>query len=228
MDTPGVHKAVSALGRRLNDEARGAFDADVVCLVVDATAPVGRGDEFVAAELTVPPIVVVTKIDAASPAEVLAQLDAARRFDGTDYHPVSGRTGEGTGALVDAIVARLPEGPPWYPDEVLTDTPEAVRIAELVREQLFMRTREELPYSIATTVVEWEGKYVRCEILVERPSQVGMVVGRKGRLIKEVGSAVRRQLPEGTYLDLHVRVEKDWQRRPAVVDRLLDGSSADE
>jgi GTP-binding protein Era len=125
-------------------------------------------------------------------------------------------------------VERLPEGPPWYPDEVLTDTPEAVRIAELVREQLFLRTREELPYSIATRVVEWEGNYVRCEILVERPSQVGMVVGKKGRLLKEVGSAVRRQLPEGTYLDLHVRVEKDWQRRPAVVDRLLDGSSGDD
>jgi len=117
-------------------------------------------------------------------------------------------------------VARLPEGPPLYPDELVFDTPEAQWVAELVREQLLWVTREELPYSIATRVTEWEWPRIRIEIVVERESQKGMVIGKGGALLKAVGTAARAQLPEGVFLELHVTVDKDWQRRPDRVERL--------
>jgi GTP-binding protein Era len=122
--------------------------------------------------------------------------------------------------LVDALVERLPEGPMYYPEEMVTDMPEALQVAELVREQLLRRAREELPHSIACQVTEWEWPRIRCEIVVERDSQKGIVIGRGGEVLKDVGTAVRRQLPPGAYLELHVRVEKHWQQRPDALDRL--------
>ena len=133
---------------------------------------------------------------------------------------MSAVTGEGVEALVEAIVARLPEGPAYYPEDMVTDTPEAVRVAELVREQLLVRARDELPHSIACRVTEWEGPYIRCEILVERDSQKGIVIGAGGEILKAVGSAVRAELEPGTYLDLFVRVEKRWQQRDEALDKL--------
>ena len=114
----------------------------------------------------------------------------------------------------------MPEGPQWYPDDMVTDVPEAFWVAELVREELISRTREELPHAIAVRVTEWEWPYIRCEILVQRDSQKGIVIGHKGSILKEVGMAVRAQLPEGAYLDLHVRVDKDWQLKPQALERL--------
>lgn len=223
VDTPGIHKAVTALGERLNEAATSAFDTDVICLVVDATAPLGRGDRFVADLLPVDRlIVVVTKIDLVGPEVLARQLSAAGGLGASACHPVSGRTGEGVEGLVEAIVERMGEGPPWFDEGIVTDASEAFRVAELVREQLLARVREELPHSIATRIVEWDWPYIQCEILVERESQKGMVIGKGGRLVREVGLAVRNQLPEGTYLDLRVKVMKDWQRRRAVVDRLLE------
>src|SRR5690606_33914547 len=110
--------------------------------------------------------------------------------------------------------------PRYYPDGTVTDVPEAFWVAELVREQLLAVAREELPHSITTRVTEWEWPLIRCEILVERESQKGIVIGRKGAVLKEVGTAVRKQLPEGAYIELHVKVDKDWQRRPSALDRL--------
>jgi GTPase len=107
-----------------------------------------------------------------------------------------------------------------YPDDMVTDVPEAFWVAELVREQLLAITREELPHSIATRVTEWDWPRIRCEILVERDSQKGIVIGRKGEVLKKVGTAVRQQLPEGAYLELFVKVDKDWQRRPKALERL--------
>jgi len=223
VDTPGIHKPVTALGERLNESAAAAFDTDVVCLVVDATAPLGRGDRFVADLLPLDRlIVVVTKVDLVGPEVLARQLSAAGELGASAYHPVSGLTGEGVDDLVADIVQRMGEGPPWFEDGVLSDVPEAFRVAELVREQLLARVREELPHSIATRVTEWDWPYIRCEILVERESQKGMVIGKGGQLLREVGSAVRRQLREGAYLELRVKVMKDWQRRRAVVDRLLE------
>ena len=137
-----------------------------------------------------------------------------------EYFPVSAMSGDGVGALVDAIVARLPEGPPFYPDDMVTDTPEAVRVAELVREQLLIRARDELPHSIVCRVTEWEWPRIRCEIVVERDSQKGIVIGVGGEVLKAAGSAVRAELPPGAYLELVVRVEKRWQQREDQIDRL--------
>jgi GTP-binding protein Era len=221
VDTPGIHKPRTPLGERLNTVATSTIgDVDVVALVLDATQPFGRGDRWVAERVPADAVVVVTKVDAAKPADVLEQLRAAGELDLSEYFPVSGRTGEGVDALVDHLLARLPEGPRYYPEGMVTDVPEPVHVAELVREQLLAITREELPHSIATRVTDWEWPVIRCEILVERDSQKGIVIGRKGAVLKQVGTAVRRQLPEGAYLDLHVRVDKDWQRRPASLDRL--------
>ncbi|MGI8756413.1 MAG: GTPase Era, partial [Acidimicrobiales bacterium] len=202
VDTPGIHKPRTLLGERLNATATGAIgDVDVVCLVVDATAPVGRGDEWVAARVPADAIVVVNKTDLTGPETVLAQLSAAaKRLEGGDeYFPVSARTGEGVPELVQAIVGRLPEGPSYYPDDMVTDVPEAFWVAELVREQLLAVTRDEVPHSVATRVTEWDWPRVRCEILVERDSQKGIVIGKKGAVLKAVGIAVRAQLPPGAF-----------------------------
>jgi GTP-binding protein Era len=164
----------------------------------------------------------VNKIDAAPPGTVVEQLDRAADLGlpAAEYFPVSARTGRGVPQLVDHIAARLPEGPQYYPDDMVTDVPEAFWVAELVREQLLAVTRDELPYSIATRVTEWEWPRVRCEILVERDSQKGMVIGKGGSVLKQVGIAVRQQLPPGAYLELFVKVDKDWQRRPEALERL--------
>ena len=221
VDTPGIHRPRTELGNRLNATATGAIgDVDVVCLVIDASAPLGPGDRFVAARVPKDAVVVVNKVDAAAPEEVLAQLAKAASLDLSEYFPVSARTGEGVDPLVDHLVARLPEGPAYYPEDMVTDVPEAFWVAELVREQLLAVTRDELPHSIATRVTEWEWPRIRCEILVERESQKGIVIGRKGSVLKQVGIEVRKQLPEGTYLELFVKVDKDWQRRPKALERL--------
>jgi GTP-binding protein Era len=222
VDTPGIHKPRTPLGERLNERARGELaGVDVVVFVVDAIAPLGRGDRFVAARLPAArTILTLNKVDLATPAQIAEQLAAAADLDLAEYIPVSAATGEGVGELVEAIVARMPEGPAYYPPGVVADAPEAFWVAELVREQLLAVAREELPHSIATRVTEWEWPYVRCEILVERDSQKGIVIGRGGAVLKQVGSAVRAQLPAGTYLDLVVKVDKDWQHRPEALRRL--------
>jgi GTP-binding protein Era len=221
VDTPGIHKPRTVLGERLNDlTADSIGDVDVVLLVIDATAPLGRGDRFVARQVPSDAIAVVNKIDIASPAQVLAQLQEAASLELAEYHPVSAVTGEGVDDLVSAVVSRLPEGPTYYPPDVAADVPEAVWVAELVREELLVHVRDELPHSIACRVTEWEWPRIRCEILVERESQKGIVIGRGGAVLEAVGRAVRAQLEPGVYLELFVKVDKDWQRRPRALERL--------
>ena len=222
VDTPGIHRPRTLLGERLNDTATGAVgDVDVVCMVVDATAPIGPGDRWVVAQVPRErTICVVNKIDLAGREQVLRQLTAAGELDLDEYFPVSARTGDGVDALVDAIVARLPVGPAYYPDDMVSDVPEAFWVAELVREQLLALARDELPHSIACQVTEWEWPRIRVEILVERESQKGIVIGREGSVLKAVGTAVRDQLPPGAFLELFVKVDKDWQRRAKALDRL--------
>ncbi|MEM9202604.1 MAG: GTPase Era [Actinomycetota bacterium] len=221
VDTPGIHKPRSALGTSLNATANDAVrDVDTVCFVVDATAPFGRGDQFIAETLPDDAVVVVTKADIAKPEQVLEQLQATSNLTADAWFPVSGRTGAGVDALVEHLRSRLPEGPQYYPEEMVADVPDPFWVAELVREQLLAGARQELPHSIATRVVEWEWPRIRCEILVERDSQKAMVIGRKGENLKQAGIAVRRQLPEGAYVELFVKVEKNWQRRPESVAEL--------
>ena len=250
VDTPGIHRPRSTLGTRLNETATDALrDVDVIMAVVDATAAIGPGDRTVleravrqvqragAAEAATTPaddgqdvpglIVAVNKVDRASHAQVLERLtgakaavDALADLPTAEYFPVSARTGGGVDALTAHLIARLPEGPPFFPPDVVTDTPEALWVAELVREQLLAKTRDELPHAITCRVTEWEGPFIRVEIIVERDSQKAIVIGRGGEVLKAVGTAVRESLPEGTYIDLHVTVERRWQNRAEMLDRL--------
>jgi GTP-binding protein Era len=167
-------------------------------------------------------VLIVNKIDAADEADTFAQLQkgADLGVEFAEYFPVSARTGRGIDALVDHLLAQMPEGPPYYPEGTVTDVPEAFWVAELVREQLLAHLREEIPHSIATQVTEWEWPRIRVEILVERDSQKGIVIGRRGSVLKAVGTEVRKQLPEGAYLELQVKVDKDWQRRDSLLQRL--------
>ena len=221
-DTPGIHKPRTLLGERLNDTARAALaDMDVVLFLVEADGPIGRGDAFIAEGLPRDrTVLVVNKVDRVGRDRVAEQLVAASGFAFDEYFPISARTGDGVDALREHVLGRLPEGPRYYPDDMVTDVPEAFWVAELVREQLLAVVQEELPHSIATRVTEWEWPRIRCEILVERDSQKGIVIGRKGSVLKQVGTAARAQLPEGAFLELVVRVDKGWQRHPKALDRL--------
>ena len=222
VDTPGLHKAVTALGERVNATALDSVrDVDVTCLVLDATAPFGKGDRWVADRMDVSEsIVIVNKLDIASRKQVLAMLQAASALGAQEYFPVSANTGEGVEVLVEYLINRMPPGPKYFPDDEISDLPEERWVAELVREQLLAVTRDELPYSIATQVTEWEWPRIRVDILVERESQKGMVIGKGGWILKQAGERARSQLPEGVYLELRVKVDKDWQRRPDRVERL--------
>ena len=222
VDTPGLHKPVSALGERVNAAAiESISDVDVSCLVLDATMPFGSGDQWVADRLDLSKtIVIVNKTDVASKKQVVNHLIASSGLDALAYFPISAKSGHGVADLVAHILERMPEGPMYYPDDVVSDLPEAAFVAELVREQLLAATHDELPYSIATVVTEWEWPRIRYEIIVERESQKGMVIGKGGAVLKMVGTAVRQQLPPGVFIELHVKVDKDWQRKPDRVQRL--------
>lgn len=222
VDTPGIHKPVTALGERVNATALDSVtDVDVVCLLIDACKPFGRGDQWVADRIDISrAFVVVNKVDRARQGQVLEQLHAVSSLGAAEYFPVSARTGEGVEALLSALRDRMPEGPSYYPVDMVSDTEETTWVAELVREQLLMVLKDELPYSVATRVTEWEWPRVRCEILVERESQKGMVIGKGGELLKEVGKNVRAQMAPGAYIELHVVVDKDWQQKPDRLERL--------
>ena len=224
VDTPGIHKPRTALGERLNQTASDAMDGvDVCILVVDATGQIGRGDRFVAGQAPSDTIVAVNKTDRASPATILSRLRSAQEtleLADAEYFPISALTGDGVAELVETVVARLPRGPRYYPRGMVSDVPEAFFVAELVREQLLRHAREELPHSIACVVTEWEWPRIRCEILVERESQKGIVIGKGGSTLKAAGIAARAQLEPGAFLELFVKVEKDWQRSTDMIERL--------
>ncbi|MEM7326086.1 MAG: GTPase Era [Actinomycetota bacterium] len=222
VDTPGISKPRTALGDRLNETADAALaDVDAVCFVVDARNGFGKGDRFLAERLDpARTVVVLNKIDGLPQDKVLAQLAATAELDCAAYFPVSAWTGRGVTALVDHLAGLMPPGPLWYPADMVTDVPEAFVVAELVREQLLHVLRDELPHSVATRVVEWEWPRVRVEILVERDSQKGIVIGKGGSTLKDVGTRVRSQLPEGAFIELIVNVDKNWQQDRTAIERL--------
>ena len=221
VDTPGIHKPKTPLGERLNQRAvDGIPGVDIVCMVVDATSPFGKGDKFIASKLPSSSIVIVNKCDKAKKNQILQQLAETSSLSFAEYFPLSPKTGEGTDVLLEYLLEKAPEGPRYYPDDQITDMSDRDFVAELVREQLLRLTREEVPHSIATRVTEWEWPRVRIEILVERESQKGIVIGHKGEVLKKVGTAVREQLHEGIYIELQVKVDKNWQHRPDRIERL--------
>ena len=222
VDTPGLHKPVTELGRRVNSTAIESIgEVDITGLVIDATQTFGGGDRFVAAKLDMAKsVIIVNKIDIAGRAKVMRQLGALAELDALAYFPVSARTGEGVDVFLDWLATRLPAGEPFFPPDIVRETPDRQWVADLVREQLLAHMREEVPYSIATRVTEYDWPRVRCEIVVERESQKGMVIGKGGHVLRDVGIAVRTQLAEGAYLELHVVVDEDWQHRRDRIERL--------
>ncbi|SHK05716.1 GTP-binding protein Era [Pseudonocardia thermophila] len=241
VDTPGLHKPRTLLGARLNDIVRDTWaEVDVIGFCVPADVPVGRGDEFIMRELRrvagrTPVIGIVTKTDLARPeqiAERLTQLADNKIIEFAEVVPCSAVDGFQTDVLADLLVSRLPEGPPLYPHGELTDEPEETLVAELIREAALEGVRDELPHSIAVTIDEMiprpgrtDGMLdVHATIHVERDSQKGIVIGKGGARLRQVGSDARRQIEKllGTkiYLDLHVTVSKDWQRDPKQLRKL--------
>ena len=183
-DTPGIHKPRTLLGTRLNDTARFTLkEIDLVLFVVEADSSIGKGDRFIAESLPVEKtILVLNKIDKVKSGRILTQLNEASEFSFAEYFPISASTGEGVSELLGHIKTKLLPGPRYFPENMETDFSESFWVAELVREQLLSEVREELPHSIATRVTEWDWPRIRCEILVERNSQKGIVIGHKGEL----------------------------------------------
>lgn len=237
VDTPGLHRPRTMLGDHLNSLVRSTLsEVDVVALCVPADQKVGPGDKFIAAELEAlggrtPVVAVVTKTDKVPRQRVMEQLLAVSALgEWADVVPTSATDGFQVDTLADVLVSHLPEGPMLYPDGELTDEPASVMVAELVREAALEGVRDELPHSLAVVVdeiVPREGSDlldVRVDLFVERDSQKAIVIGKGGSRLRDVGtrarSGIEALLGQRVYLDLHVRVAKEWQRDPKKLGRL--------
>ena len=245
VDTPGLHRPRTLLGERLNDLVKTTLsEVDVVAVCFPANEKIGPGDRFIVQEMAkvrrTLKVAVATKTDLATPDQIgrhLLDIAALGESTGTTWQevvPVSAVSGNQTELLADLLVGLLPEGPQLYPDGDLTDAPEEILVAELIREAALDGVRDELPHSIAVVVEEMGLREdrpadkplldIHANLFVERSSQKGIVIGHRGSRLREVGSAARRQIEAmlGTpvYLDLHVKVAKDWQRDPRQLRRL--------
>jgi len=236
VDTPGLHKPRTLLGQRLNDLVRGTLtEVDLVCFMVDAAAGVGSGDRLLAAELArvgTVRLALVNKMDRASRQRMVESLQAVAELgDWAEVVPISALTGAQLDLLVELLFSYLPEGPPLFPEDRVTDEPERNFIAEVIREKALALVREELPHSIAVMVEEMGREderddllVIRATLFVERSSQKPIVLGRRGSVLREIGTRARAELETllGTriFLDLHVKVAKEWQRDPKQLSRL--------
>jgi GTP-binding protein Era len=237
VDTPGLHRPRTLLGERLDSLVRSTLtEVDAIGFCVPAGDPVGPGDKYLAKELAAvkgtPVVAIVTKADEVPQQRVAEQLLAVSELgEWADVVPVSAVTGFQLDVLANVLVAHLPAGPPLYLDGELTDEPEQVMVAELIREAALEGVRDELPHSIAVLVEEMGPRPgqpdlidVHAELYVERPSQKAIVIGTQGARLKDVGTRSRKQiealLGSRVYLDLHVRIAKDWQRNPKYLRRL--------
>jgi GTP-binding protein Era len=245
VDTPGLHKPRTLLGERLNDLVKATWaEVDVTAVCLPASDPVGPGDRFLVSELSkvkrTPKLAVATKTDLVTPDRLAEHLMSITRLgvetgvEWAEIVPVSAVSGDQVDLLRDLLVARLPEGEPLYPEGELTDEPEETLVAELIREAALEGVRDELPHSIAVVVEEMglrEGRPadrplldVHANLFIERSSQKPIVIGKQGARLKDVGSRARRQIEAllGTpvYLDLRVKIAKDWQRDPKQLRRM--------
>jgi GTPase len=245
VDTPGLHKPRTLLGERLNDLVRGTWsEVDLIIVCLPASDAIGPGDRFLVGEVAkvtrTPKLAVATKTDLVAPERLMQHLAQVQTL-GNDHGfiweeivPVSAVSGHQVDLLRDILLKRLPEGPPLYPDGDLTDEPELILVAELIREAALEGVRDELPHSLAVVVEEMVPRAgrpadrplldVRADLYCERDSQKGIVIGHRGERLKRVGTNARVQIEAllGTpiYLDLHVKVAKDWQRDPKQLRRL--------
>jgi len=233
VDTPGVHKPRNALGERLNAQVYTSLaEADAALFVIEAPNKIGPGDRLIAErlrEVGLPVVVAVNKIDVADREAIVGQLGEAGEWDFAAYVPISAKKRDGLDRIVDELVKIAPEGPFFFGVDATSDQTEELLAAELIREKYLRRLREELPHSLAVLVEEievTEGDLVRvtATVLVERESQKGMVIGKGGLVIRDVGSEARRDLErlfgKKVFLDLRARVERDWQRRDEMLDRM--------
>ena len=238
LDTPGVHRPMHRMNVRMVDAAVGAArEADVVALVVDASEEVGRGTEFLLGllpQLSAPVVLVLNKIDRLKKHKLLPLIEwFSGKHAFADVVPVSAATGDNVDALERVLLSHLPEGPPLYPDDYLTDQSSRALAAEMVREQVLAHTRAELPFTTAVVVDRYEEPddedeesplAIYCSILVEEPSQKPILVGRGGEMIKAIGTAARKQIEaffeRRVYLDLHVKVREDWRENDRTLDDL--------
>jgi GTP-binding protein Era len=235
VDTPGFHKPRDSLGERLNSMVRSTMrDVDAVVFMLDGTQTVGSGDVFIAGELSKvenPVVGVVNKIDLLSEDKVTSQVEVARHlFPFVEVIPVSSRLGVNSVELVDTLKSFMPPGPMYFPEDTVSDQPERILIGELIREKALELTHDEVPHSIAVMVdlvaPREGGELVDVEavIYVERESQKGIIVGKGGRMIREIGTRARRDieplLGNQIFLDLRVKVEKDWSKNPEFIKRL--------
>jgi GTP-binding protein Era len=233
VDTPGLHRPRTLLGERLNDLVRQTWsEVDVIGLCIPADEEIGKGDKFITGEiagLKATVIAVVTKTDLVSKERLAQQLLAVAELGAfADIVPVSAVSGEQMGTLLDVMTTYLPESPQLYPDDAITDEPEQVLIAELIREAALEGVRDELPHSIAVMVeeIQVEGNLTRiyADVYVERPSQKAIIIGHRGSRLADVGSrsraGIEKLLGTRVYLDLHVRVAKEWQRDPRQLRKL--------
>jgi GTPase len=234
VDLPGVQRPRDALTERMQRRVESVLgDSDAVLFVLNGEQQIGPGDRFIAAAIQnagVPAVTALNKVDRLNRPRTVTALDAAAALgvDG-EIFPVSARTGAGLDPLVEQLVTLLPEGPFLYPPEEQSDQSEQVRIAELVREQVLLRTREELPHAVEVEIDEIEERedgllMVHARVWAETDSQKAILVGAGGRMVKAVGTAARKEI-EGllgrrVHLDLHVRVRKGWRRDEALLDRL--------
>jgi GTPase len=240
IDTPGYHKPRTLLGEHLNEVTRSSWrEVELAVFVVDAAAGIGAGDERVAADLRAtgrPVFCAVNKVDLLTKDQTLESLAAAARMgDFQEFVPVSGRTDEGVSVLRGLIVDQMPEGPMYYPSGTRRDQPPPVFVAEIVREKLLARMREEIPHSIAVLTEDYEERSdgmleIHATIYVERESQKGIVIGKGGVTIKEVGTEARAEIESlfgrRVFISLRVKIEKDWQRRAYALERLGFGPQA--
>ena len=245
VDTPGLHRPRTLLGERLNDLVKSTCaEVDIVAVCFPSNEKIGPGDRFLVNELArvrrTTKVAIATKTDLTTPEQLgshlldIARLGEQTQTDWEEIVPVSAQSGEQVDLLADLLVAQLPEGPPLYPDGDLTDAPEEVIVAELIREAVLEGVRDELPHSIAVVVEEMGLRedrpadrpllQIHANMFVERSSQKGIVIGHQGSRLKKVGSDARKQIEAmlGTpvYLDLHVKVSKNWQRDPKQLRRL--------
>jgi len=233
VDTPGIHRPLHRLNVRMVDAAVDTFrEVDVIALVFDASTRPGHGDEYVSGllkDVRTPTVLVLNKIDLIGKAKLLPLIDRARQWhDFAAIVPVSATTGDGVDRLEQVLLEQLPEGEPGYPDDYLTDQPERVLVAETVREKVLQHTRDELPFSTAVVVDEFDEEdrerllRLFCTIFVETESQKPIVIGRGGEMIKKIGTEARQDLESffGTriFLDLRVKVNPQWRDNDRVLD----------
>lgn len=235
VDTPGIHRPLHRMNVRMVDAALETIrEVDVLVLLVDASEPPGQGDRFVLdllKEASIPVVLALNKIDLVRKSRLLPIIDRYRtEHDFAAIVPLSALTGDGVDRLERVILEHLPEGEPLYPADYLTDQPERVLAAEMVREKLLRHTRDELPFTTAVVVDQFEetttGGLLRiyCSILVEQESQKPIVIGRRGEMLKRIGTEARQDLERffdaRVFLDLHVKVKADWRNDDHVLDEL--------